>query len=77
MYIRVKVTPKSKREIFEQTGESEYHISLKEPAKNNLANTRILEILSLNLKTPIKNIRIINGHHSRSKLISINKNDND
>ena len=36
-----------------------------------MANNRILEILSLELKIPINKIRIINGHQSPSKLISI------
>ncbi|PIP86552.1 hypothetical protein COV42_02390 [Candidatus Campbellbacteria bacterium CG11_big_fil_rev_8_21_14_0_20_44_21] len=71
MYLRVKVFPKSKKESFEKRGDDEFLISVKEPAQKNLANKKVLEILSQNLKIPLKNIRIINGHHSRTKLISI------
>lgn len=71
MYIKVKVKAGQKREEIEKVNENTFHISVKEKAERNMANTRILEILSVELKIPINKIRIINGHQSPTKLISI------
>ncbi len=71
MYIKVKVKTRRKREEVEKVNENTFHISVREKAERNMANTRILEILSLELKIPINKIRIINGHQSPTKLISI------
>lgn len=71
MYIKVKVKAGSRKEEIEKVNENTFYISVKEKAERNIANNRILEILSLELKIPINKIRIINGHQSPSKLISI------
>ncbi len=71
MYLKVKVKAGQKREEIEKVNENTFHISVKEKAERNMANTRILEILSVELKIPINKIRIINGHQSPTKLISI------
>ncbi len=71
MYIKIKVKTGQKREEVEKVNENTFHISIKEKAERNMANTRIIEILSLELKIPINKIRIINGHQSPTKLISI------
>lgn len=71
MYLKIKVKAGQKREEVEKVNENTFHISVKEKAERNMANTRILEILSLELKIPINKIRIINGHQSSTKLISI------
>ncbi|MBP9803216.1 MAG: DUF167 domain-containing protein [Candidatus Pacebacteria bacterium] len=71
MYLKVKVKAGSRKEEIERVNENTFHISVKEKAERNMANNRILEILSLELKIPINKIRIINGHQSPSKLISI------
>lgn len=71
MYLKVKVKAGNRKEEIERVNENTFHISVKEKAERNMANNRILEILSLELKIPINKIRIINGHQSPSKLISI------
>lgn len=71
MYLKIKVKAGQKREEVEKINENTFHISVKEKAERNMANTRILEILSLELKIPINKIRIVNGHQSPTKLISI------
>lgn len=70
MYLKVKVKAGQKREEIEKVNENTFHISVKEKAERNMANNRILEILSLELKIPLNKIRIINGHQSPTKLIS-------
>ena len=53
----------------ERKSDDHYLISIKEKAKAGLANQRILEIVSDVYKT--KKVRIISGHHSPSKLLSV------
>lgn len=69
MYIKVKITANSRKEVVEKVSEDQYKISVKEKAENNNANRRILEIMHDNY--PNSAIRIISGHHSPSKILSI------
>lgn len=69
MYIHVKARTKQKEEYIKELKEGYFEISVKEKAENNMANRRILEILSKHFDTT--KIRIINGHRSPSKLISV------
>ncbi len=71
MYIKVKITPHSKKEVVTRVGNDLYHISLKEKPEMNRANDRLLEIMR-NIY-PERSIRIISGHHSPSKIISIDE----
>lgn len=70
MYIHVKAKTEMKKEEVVQVSNDHYEIAVREPAERNLANKRILEILQKLF--PNKIIKIINGHHSKSKLIVIN-----
>lgn len=70
MYLHVSVTAGAKVEKLEKTRENYFQISVREPAERNLANNRVLELLADYLKIPRQKIRIINGHHSPSKLLS-------
>ena len=69
MYIKVRVIAGAKREVVDQESADHFKVSVKEPAERNLANSRILEIFRM--KFPGKNVQIINGHHSPSKLLAI------
>ncbi len=102
MYIHVKVVAGAKVEKIEMVDKMHYKLWVKERAKGNSANRRVLEIirqevikneLLMNESTlsseslPKKskagiaktlqsekfhiNVRIINGHHSPSKLLAI------
>ena len=72
MFIKVKVQAGSKKEKIEKKKENSYVISVKEPAERNLANTRIKEIIASVYEINIKAVRIISGHQSPSKILSIN-----
>lgn len=72
MFIKVKVKVKSKKEQIIEKNKETYLISVKEPAERNLANNRIREIFAVIFKVSIKNVRIISGHQSPSKILSIN-----
>ena len=69
MYIKVRVIAGAKREVVDQESADHFKVSVKEPAERNLANSRILEIFRM--KFPGKNVQIINGYHSPSKLLAI------
>ncbi len=69
MYLKLKVIPDAKLEKIEQLREDEYRIWVKAPAEMNLANTRILEMIRE--MHPSKRVRLISGHTSPSKIISV------
>ena len=72
MYIKVKVQAGAKREVIKQKSKDSYALFVKEPAERNLANRRVCEIIASLFNVSIKNVRIINGHQSPSKILSIN-----
>ncbi len=71
MYIKVFVTPGAKKEKVEEKGEM-LLISVREPASGNRANDRVRELIALREGIPVGKVRILTGHRSRSKMISIN-----
>lgn len=72
MYIKIKVQAGMKKEKIEKKKENSFVISVKEPVERNLANTRIREIIASIYGINIKSVRIISGHQSPSKILSIN-----
>jgi hypothetical protein len=75
MIIRVKVKPNSKEEKIEKIAEGEYRIDVKEPAEDNKANIRVINLLSKELNVSYKNIKIKNPT-SRDKVIEVKENGN-
>ncbi|AKM84359.1 TPA: hypothetical protein DCZ46_03360 [Candidatus Campbellbacteria bacterium] len=72
MYIKVKAYPKSKREEVVQTSENRFEIKVKEKAEMNMANKKIIELVARHFGVVEGKVKIINGHQSPSKLLSIN-----
>ena len=71
MYIKVNVIPGARKESFIEKKQGYFDIKIKEKAERNMANTRVIELIADFYKVPKNKIRIINGHQSPSKLISI------
>jgi uncharacterized protein YggU (UPF0235/DUF167 family) len=71
MYIKVRAIAHAKREIVTEESSDHFKISVKEPAERNLANKRILEIIKAEF--PGKEVKIISGHHSPSKLLAVDE----
>lgn len=71
MYIKVKATAGAKKEKFEQSGKDLFKISVKEKAERNMANGRLREVLADHFSLPLGKIRLISGHHSPSKIFSV------
>ncbi|HAO64634.1 TPA: hypothetical protein DCQ44_01485 [Candidatus Taylorbacteria bacterium] len=71
MYVKVRVISGSKKEEVIVEKPNYFKIFVHEKAKQNLANKRILEIIAKQYNVLPKQVRIINGHHSPSKLLSV------
>ena len=71
MYIKVRVVAGSKKEEVVLEKPNYYKIFVREKAKQNMANKRIVEIVAREYKTKPTQVRIISGHHSPSKLLSV------
>lgn len=71
MYVRVRVTPAAKKELIKKHSETEFEISVKEPAKQNMANKRVRELLAEAMGKAIQDVRLTAGHHSRTKVFDI------
>lgn len=71
MYVRILVHPGAKKERVLQESESEYTISVREKAERNMANRRVIEIIADELRVPENRVKIISGHRSPRKIISI------
>jgi uncharacterized protein YggU (UPF0235/DUF167 family) len=71
MYIKVRVKAGAKKELVKKVQKDLFHLEVKEEAKNNKANNRIRQLLALYFKLPLGALRIISGHHSPSKIISV------
>jgi uncharacterized protein YggU (UPF0235/DUF167 family) len=76
-YLKIFVTPGAKHEEVAihpaKNGEMNetLAIAVKEPATGNCANLRVREIVAERFGAPVGRVRILAGHRSRSKMVSI------
>jgi len=73
MYIKVKVTTEAKKEKIVKKSDDHFDIFVKEPAERNLANKKVIELVRDYFKVYNGVVRIVSGHHSPSKIISLEK----
>ena len=74
MYVHAKVQAGSKKESFEMINEDHFLISVREKAERNQANQRVIDLVRdyfENLGQKTGQIKIVSGHHSPSKLLSV------
>lgn len=69
MYIHVRIKTKQKTESIIQISDTKFEVCVKEEAKQNRANTRMLELVKEHFKS--SQAKIVSGHHSPSKLLSV------
>ncbi len=72
MFIKVFVTPGAKKEKVEEQGDT-LRIAVREPATANRANDRVRELIAMREGVSIGKVRILTGHHSRAKMVSVNR----
>lgn len=70
LVVRVKVTARAKKERVEKKG-TVLLLSIKEPAQDNRANERVRQIVAQRYAVPMKNVRIVSGHHKPTKRLEI------
>ncbi|MDO8482653.1 MAG: DUF167 family protein [bacterium] len=73
MYIKVEVIARAKEEYVRKTGPDSFVISVREKAEQNSANRRVLELMRLEFGGRGVQIKIISGHHSPRKILSVEK----
>ena len=71
MYVKVRVTADAKKELFKKVSDNSFAVSVREEAKQNLANRRIITLVAEHFGVPTNKVRIISGHHSPSKILSV------
>ncbi len=71
MYVHVKVQAGAKSEKVEQVKPDHFKIAVREPAERNLANGRVGELVADFFQVSSGQVRLINGHHSPSKIFDV------
>lgn len=69
--IRVRVTPNAPREYIQEAPFNTMRIAVSEPTEGNRANDRVREMIAEHFSVPLKNVMIIKGTHSPSKIVRI------
>ncbi|MCX6719100.1 MAG: DUF167 family protein [Candidatus Taylorbacteria bacterium] len=69
MHQKIKVVADSSKEMMKKLPNGSLEIHVKEPASDNRANKRIMDIVRAMHKG--RAVRMIKGHHSASKIVSI------
>jgi uncharacterized protein YggU (UPF0235/DUF167 family) len=70
-YIHVKVKTEANKEKLLKKNKDHFEISVKEKAERNMANMRVLKIISEYFSVPLGRVRIVNGHRHSSKLLVV------
>lgn len=71
MYLRVEVVPDARKEEVLEGKNGTLILRVKEPAEGNQANKKVRELVSLKYLLPLSSVRIVSGHHSRTKLLAL------
>lgn len=71
MYVKVRVVAGKKTESFTPTSSDHFTIWVKEKAERNMANNRVVELIARHFKVQLNKVRIVSGHHSPSKILSV------
>lgn len=70
MYIKVRVYAGGSKEEFKKISNTHFEARVKEKAERNMANRKVVELVRRHFGT-VGDVRIINGHHSPSKILSV------
>lgn len=69
--VRVKVWPDAGAEHLEEGKKGVLEIFVREPPQGNRANKRVCALVALQYKVSVKNVRIVSGHRTRGKILSV------
>jgi uncharacterized protein (TIGR00251 family) len=71
MLIHVKIKPDSKEDKILEKNDTSFIVYVKEPAEDNRANKRLVELLAERFNIVKSKIKIVTGHHAPSKILDI------
>lgn len=71
MQVTVRVTPKARREKFEQAKDGHFTAAVKEKAERNEANDRVQRLIASHFNVPLTNVRFLTGVRSRKKTFEV------
>lgn len=71
MLIHIKIKTDSKEDKIVQKNETSFIVHVKEPAEENRANRKMIELVSDKFGIIKSKVRIITGHHHPSKILEI------
>ncbi len=71
MYIKVRVVAGAKQEAVRKKTADTYLLSVREEAKQNQANRRVVALMAGVFAVPVGKVRLVSGHHSPNKIISV------
>ena len=71
MYIKIKVKTNQKEEEIVKKSDTHFIVSVREKPERNLSNKKIIELISAYLNLPIGKVKIVSGHHSPGKIVSL------
>lgn len=71
MYVKVYATTGSKKDECTAVSDVRFDVSVRAKPVQNLANKSIIALIAKHFSVPEGKVRIVNGHHSPSKLLSV------
>ncbi|OGG50874.1 hypothetical protein A2763_00880 [Candidatus Kaiserbacteria bacterium RIFCSPHIGHO2_01_FULL_54_36] len=71
VHIKVRVQTGVKNEKVHKISDTHFELSVREKPENNLANARVVALIAAQLGVPVSAVRIVKGHHSPSKILSV------
>lgn len=71
MYIRVRVASAAREESISKVSDDHFDIRVREKAERNMANKRVIGMIAEHFMLPAGKVRIISGHHSPGKILSV------
>ena len=69
MYIKIKVKTDARAEKVVKRSDDSYVVSVREKAKRNMANRRVLRIIREMF--PGKRVNLVKGHQSPAKIVEV------
>lgn len=77
MYIRVRVLTGAREETLSKVSDDHFDVRVREKAERNMANKRVMQLIAQHFGILVGKVRIINGHHSPGKILSVDIEDLD
>jgi len=71
LLIRAKVRAGARKESFQIKSETAFEIAVKEPAEENRANARVVQLVARHFRVASNKVRIVKGQRSPGKTLRV------